>query len=57
MAAYSLLGLQLFLSAMFILLGSLKLKDSSNAILALGAISTLVAGIMAFMKGQRQPAH
>ncbi|QDS73971.1 hypothetical protein FKW77_008365 [Venturia effusa] len=74
--AYSLLGLQLFLSAMFILLGSLKLKDSSNAILALGAISTLVAGsqafankpelcstltfvigIMAFMKGQGQPAR
>lgn len=44
-AAYSLLGLQLFLSAMFILLGSLKLKDSSNAVVALGALSTLVAGM------------
>lgn len=44
-AAYSLLGLQLFLSAMFILLGSLKLKESSNAVVALGALSTLVAGM------------
>ncbi|TID24085.1 hypothetical protein E6O75_ATG02450 [Venturia nashicola] len=55
--AYSLLGLQLFLSAMFILLGSLKLKDSSNAVVALGALSTLIAGTMAFMKGQGQPAR
>lgn len=55
--AYGLLGLQLLLSAIFVILGSLKLSDSSDAILALGALSTLVTGTLAFMKGQGQPSR
>lgn len=53
--AYVLLGLQLILGAVFIVLGSLAHVDSHIAIAVLGAISTVVAGCLALMKGNGLP--
>ncbi|KAK3066965.1 hypothetical protein LTR53_016439 [Teratosphaeriaceae sp. CCFEE 6253] len=52
---YAFLGLQLVLSATFIVLGSLTKVDSHIAIAVLGAVSTVVAGALALMKGQGLP--
>ncbi|WPH04338.1 Hypothetical protein R9X50_00722700 [Acrodontium crateriforme] len=52
---YAFLILQLFLSAVFIILGSLTRNDSHIAIAVLGAVSTVVAGTLALMKGQGLP--
>ncbi len=52
---YVLLALQLVLSAVFIVLGSLTRVDSHVAIAVLGAVSTVVAGSLALMKGQGLP--
>ncbi|KAK0306173.1 hypothetical protein LTR01_006521 [Friedmanniomyces endolithicus] len=52
---YVLLALQLVLSAVFIVLGSLTRVDSHVAIAVLGAVSTVVAGGLALMKGQGLP--
>ncbi|KAI5367406.1 hypothetical protein Slin15195_G025340 [Septoria linicola] len=54
-ATYVLLVLQLLLSAVFIVLGSLTSVDSHVAIAILGAISVTVAGVLALMKGQGLP--
>jgi hypothetical protein len=54
LTAYLLLGLQLLLSAVFIILGSLRI-DAHLAIAVLGAVSVVSAGILALMKGQGQP--
>ncbi|QIX01514.1 hypothetical protein AMS68_007031 [Peltaster fructicola] len=52
---YFLMTLQLLLSAVFIILGSLGSVDSHIAVAVLGAISTVVAGVLALMKGQGLP--
>lgn len=53
---YALLILQLLLSAVFIVLGSLPpARDSRLAIAVLGAISTVVSSALALMKGQGLP--
>lgn len=52
---YALMILQLLLSAVFIVLGSLTRVDSHIAIAVLGAVSTVVAGALALMKGQGLP--
>jgi hypothetical protein len=52
---YFFLILQVFLSAVFIVLGSLTQVDSHIAIAILGAVSTVVAGALALMKGQGLP--
>jgi len=52
---YVLMILQLLLSAVFIVLGSLKSVDSHVAISVLGALSTVIAGSLALMKGQGLP--
>ncbi|KAJ9624109.1 hypothetical protein H2203_005558 [Taxawa tesnikishii (nom. ined.)] len=54
-AVYVFLVLQLFLSAIFIILGSLTRVDSHVAIAVLGAVSTVIAGLLALMKGQGLP--
>lgn len=53
--AYGLLTLQLLLSALFIILGSLREIDSHTAVAVLGAISTMTVGALALMKGQGLP--
>ncbi|KAK3671711.1 hypothetical protein LTR78_008444 [Recurvomyces mirabilis] len=52
---YSLLILQLFLSAVFIVLGGLARTDTHIAVACLGAVSTVVAGALALMKGNGLP--
>ncbi|KAI7144657.1 hypothetical protein KC344_g5177 [Hortaea werneckii] len=52
---YALLVLQLLLSAIFIVLGSLSEVDSHVAISVLGAISTGIGSALALMKGQGLP--
>ena len=52
---YVLLILQLFLSAMFIILGSLQKVDTHLTIAILGAVSTVIAGALALMKGNGLP--
>ncbi|KXT18486.1 hypothetical protein AC579_2263 [Pseudocercospora musae] len=52
---YAFLSLQLLLSAVFIVLGSLAQVDSHIAIAVLGAVSTIIAGSLALMKGQGLP--
>lgn len=52
---YILLGAQLLLSAVFVILGSLHNVDSHLTIAILGAVGTIIAGTLAFMKGQGQP--
>lgn len=54
---YVLLGAQLLLSAVFVILGSLSNVDSHIAIAVLGAVGTVIAGTLAFMKGQGQPVR
>lgn len=54
-ATYVFMALQLLLSAVFIVLGSLSSVDSHVAIAILGAISTVIAGALALMKGQGLP--
>lgn len=51
---YVLMALQLLLSAVFIILGSVR-SNSHLAIAVLGAISTIIAGSLALMKGQGLP--
>ena len=53
-AAYVFLVLQVILSAIFIVLGSVHV-DTHIAIAVLGAISTIIAGLLALMKGQGLP--
>lgn len=53
--AYAALILQLVISAVFIVLGSLTQLDSHIAIAVLGAVSTVIAGGLALMKGQGLP--
>lgn len=52
---YALMTVQLLLSAVFIVLGSLSSLDSHVAIAVLGAVSTVIAGSLALMKGQGLP--
>lgn len=52
---YVFLALQILLSAIFIILGSLPQVDSHVAIAVLGAISTIIGGLLALMKGQGLP--
>lgn len=52
---YVLLLLQLALSAVFIVLGSLAQVDSHIAIAVLGAVSTVIGSALALMKGQGLP--
>ncbi|KAI6805205.1 hypothetical protein KC332_g14870 [Hortaea werneckii] len=52
---YALLVLQLLMSAIFIVLGSLSEVDSHVAISVLGAISTGIGSALALMKGQGLP--
>ena len=54
-ATYVLLALQLLLSAVFIVLGSLTTVDSHVTIAILGAISVVIGGVLALMKGQGLP--
>jgi hypothetical protein len=54
-ATYVFLVLQILLSAIFIVLGSLTRIDSHLPIVILGAISTVIAGVLAVMKGQGLP--
>lgn len=53
--ATTLLVLQLLLSATFIVLGSITTPHSHVTIAVLGAVATLVAGVLALMKGQGLP--
>lgn len=53
--AYVLLVIQLFLGALFIILGSLQKVDTHLTIAILGAVSTVIAGGLALMKGQGLP--
>lgn len=53
-ATYVFLALQLLLSAVFIVLGSVT-GDYHVAIAVLGAVSTVIAGLLALMKGQGLP--
>ena len=52
---YALLVLQLILSAVFIVLGALTHVDSHIAIAVLGAVSAVIAGVLAMMKGNGLP--
>lgn len=54
-AAYVFLVLQLIISAVFIILGSLTHVDTHLTIAILGAVSTVIAGSLALMKGQGLP--
>lgn len=54
-AAYIFLALQLLLGAIFIVLGALPSVDSHVAIAVLGAVSTIIAGILSLMKGNGLP--
>lgn len=53
--AYILLFLQLVISAVFIILGSLPHLDTHIPIAVLGAIATVIAGALALMKGNGLP--
>ncbi|KAK4631859.1 hypothetical protein CLAFUW4_02359 [Fulvia fulva] len=53
-ANYIFLALQLLLSAVFIVLGSVT-GNYKVAIAVLGAISTVIGGLLALMKGQGLP--
>ncbi|KAF2165108.1 hypothetical protein M409DRAFT_67394 [Zasmidium cellare ATCC 36951] len=53
-ATYVLMGVQLLLSAIFIILGSIR-SNYHIAIAVLGAVSTVIAGALALMKGQGLP--
>jgi hypothetical protein len=48
-ATYILLVLQLLLGAIFIILGTLRSVDTHLAIAILGALSTIIAGVLALM--------
>lgn len=52
---YVLLVSQLFLGAVFIVLGSLTASKTNISIAILGALSTVIAGALALMKGQGLP--
>ncbi|KAI9661235.1 MAG: hypothetical protein M1821_009562 [Bathelium mastoideum] len=52
---YVFLILQIILAAIFIVLGALQNLDTHNAVAALGAVSTVVGGVLALMKGQGLP--
>ena len=52
---YFFLVLQILLAAVFIVLGALPTVDSHIAIVVLGAISTVIAGVLALAKGQGLP--
>lgn len=52
---YVFMALQLLLSAVFIVLGSLRDIDSHVVIAVLGAVSTVISGALALMKGQGLP--
>ncbi|EMC96271.1 hypothetical protein BAUCODRAFT_147904 [Baudoinia panamericana UAMH 10762] len=52
---YIFLLLQLILSAVFIILGSLTRVNTNIAIVVLGAVSTIIAGALTIMKGQGLP--
>lgn len=47
--------LQLFVSAVLIILGSLRSVESHTATVILGAATTIIVGCIAFLKGQGQP--
>lgn len=52
---YIFLILQLLLSAVFIILGSLRQVDTHIIIAVLGAVSAVIGGLLAVMKGQGLP--
>lgn len=52
---YIFLVLQLLLSAVFIILGSLRQVDTHIIIAILGAVSAVIGGLLAVMKGQGLP--
>ena len=52
---YLFLILQIILAAVFIVLGALRNIDSHTAVATLGAVSTVIGGILALMKGQGLP--
>ncbi|KAI9685109.1 MAG: hypothetical protein M1820_010838 [Bogoriella megaspora] len=52
---YTFLILQIILSAIFIVLGALRNIDSHTAVATLGAVSTVIGGVLALMKGQGLP--
>lgn len=52
---YAFLAIQLLLSAIFIVLGSIRNNDYHTALVVLGAVSTVVTGSLALMKGQGLP--
>lgn len=54
-AVYVFLVLQLVISAVFIILGSLRHVDTHITIAVLGAVSTVIAGGLALMQGQGLP--
>ena len=54
-AVYVFLVLQLIISAVFIILGSLRNVDTHITIAVLGAVSTIIAGGLALMQGQGLP--
>ena len=54
-AVYVFLVLQLIISAVFIILGSLRNVDTHITIAVLGAVSTVIAGGLALMQGQGLP--
>ena len=54
-AVYVFLVLQLIISAIFIILGSLRNVDTHITIAVLGAVSTVIAGGLALMQGQGLP--
>lgn len=54
-AVYIFLVLQLVISAVFIILGSLRNVDTHITIAVLGAVSTVIAGGLALMQGQGLP--
>jgi hypothetical protein len=54
-AVYIFLVLQLMISAVFIILGSLRKVDTHITIAILGAVSTIIAGGLALMQGQGLP--
>ncbi|KAK3700638.1 hypothetical protein LTR37_015827 [Vermiconidia calcicola] len=54
-AVYVFLVLQLVISAVFIILGSLRGIDTHVTIAVLGAVSTVIAGGLALMQGQGLP--
>ena len=52
---YVFLVLQIILAAIFIILGALRNIDSHTAVATLGAVSTVIGGVLALMKGQGLP--